>query len=348
MLQPGARSRIVLSVIWLVLGAVMIAVPVWLGWTRGSVLISGHPALLVAVIICAAVGVVAVLWAAGSLIIGGRLDREVDADLPRRRTPTQMRRRARLRIILAVPAMLLATLLVGIVAYARPLAAEPVALAALVPNDQVRVADRITWYEMSPLREDTTGNVIVPTTGLVFVPGARVDPRAYAHVLRPLAEAGYLVAVVKPPLGFSILDVDQPQSVVDVHPEIAHWGLAGHSLGGTTAAMAADANPDIAGLVLFASYPAGPLTRTDLKVTSIFGTEDGLIPPARIEVSKLDLPPATSYVEVAGAAHSWFGDYGEQPGDNPGTGDRVVAQATITDATRALLASLAPPPPKKR
>src|SRR3712207_1658112 len=113
MVQPGARSRIVLAILWLLLGAAMIAVAVWLGWTRWSVLLSGHPALLLLTIACAVVGLVAVLWAGGSLILGGRLDREADAAVPRRRTPDQMRRRARVRLILAIPALVLATLLGG-------------------------------------------------------------------------------------------------------------------------------------------------------------------------------------------------------------------------------------------
>ena len=258
MVQPGARSRIVLSIIWLLLGAAMIAVAVWLGWTSWSVLLSGHPALLLLTIACAVVGLVAVLWAGGSLILGGRLDREWDSVTPRRRTPAQMKQRARLRLILAIPALVLATLLVAVVAYARPLAATPVALAALVPNDQVRIADRITWYEMSPIREDRAGNAILPTTGLVFVPGARVDSRAYAHVLLPLVEDGYFVAVLKEPLGFSILDPDHPESVLAVHPEITYWALGGHSLGGTTAAATADAHEQVNGLVLFALLPGQP------------------------------------------------------------------------------------------
>ena len=327
MVQPGARSRIVLSIIWLLLGAAMIAVAVWLGWTSWSVLLSGHPALPLLTIICAVVGLVAVLWAGGSLILGGRLDRDADSVIPRRRTPAQMRRRARLRLILAIPALLLATVLMAVVAYARPLGATPVALAALVPNDQVRIADRITWYEMIPIREDQAGNEILPTTGLIFVPGARVDARAYAHVLRPLAEAGYFVAVLKEPLGFSILNPDHPESVLAVHPDIAYWALGGHSLGGTTAATAADTHEQVNGLVLFGAYPASRIQRTDLKVISVFGTEDGLVAPAEIERSKADLPAGTEYLEVPGAAHSWFGDYGLQPGDNLGSGDRVAAQA---------------------
>ena len=347
MLQPGARSRIVLAIIWLLLGAAMIAVSGWLGWTRWSVLISGHPALLLLAIACAVVGLVAVLWATGSLILGGRLDRESDdAAIPRRRTPAQMRRRARLRLILAIPALLLAILMVGILGYAWPFAATPTALAALVPSDQVRIADRITWYEMIPVREDQSGNEIPPTTGLVFVPGARVDSRAYAHVLRPLVEAGFFVAVLKEPLGFSILNPDHPDSVLALHPDIAYWAVGGHSLGGTTGADAADANEAVNGLVLFASYPAGRIQRTDLKVVSVFGSEDGLVSPADIEQSRANLPAGTAYVQVLGAAHSWFGDYGMQPGDNPGRGDRAAAQAAMVEAARALLASLAPPAKK--
>jgi hypothetical protein len=347
MVQPGARSRIVLAIIWLLLGAAMLAVPGWLGWTRWSTILSGHPALLASAILCAALGLVAVLWAVGSLVIGGRVDREGDSWHPARRTPSELRRRARWRIVLAVPALLVCGVLVGALAYSRPYPAEPVALAALVPNERVRIADRITWYEMSPIIEDRAGDPISPTTGLVLVPGARVDARAYANVLRPLVEAGYFVAVLKEPFGFSVLDPDHAETVLAVHPEISYWALAGHSLGGVTAARTADTNEQVNGLVLFGSYPAGRIERTDLKVTAVFGSNDGLVAPSEIEAAKVDLPGSTAYVEVPGAAHSWFGDYGDQPGDNPGSGDRIAAQATITEATRALLVSLAPPPRKK-
>ena len=48
---------------------------------------------------------------------------------------------------------------------------------------------------------------------------------------------------------------------------------------------------------------------------------------------------------IDGAVHSWFGDYGDQPGDGTPTGDRAAAQAKMVEATQALLASLTPPPP---
>ena len=85
----------------------MIGVAIWLVWTGWSVLLSGHPLLPLLTIVCVVVGLVAVLWAGGSLILGGRLDREGDSVIPRRRTPAQMQQRARLRLILAIPASML-------------------------------------------------------------------------------------------------------------------------------------------------------------------------------------------------------------------------------------------------
>jgi pimeloyl-ACP methyl ester carboxylesterase len=160
-----------------------------------------------------------------------------------------------------------------------------------------------------------------------------------------LAEAGYLVAVLKEPFGFSLLDADQGRKVLDVHPEITYWAVGGHSLGGTTAASLADQDERVKGLVLFASYPADTLERTDLKAVSISGAADGLATPADIEASKGKLPPDTSYVVINGAVHSSFGDYGEQSGDGIATVNRSAAQTEISTAAVALLASLAPPPP---
>jgi hypothetical protein len=217
----------------------------------------------------------------------------------------------------------------------------------------VRVADRLTWFELVPAARDDDDQVIRPTTGLVFVPGARVDPRAYAHILRPLAQAGYLVTVVKDPFGIAFADASHPERVMQAHPEIAHWVVAGHSLGGVTAASFAQSHPSVgsapvAGLVLWASYPAAVVDRTDLTVTSVSGELDGLSTPAEVAASKVDLPASTKFVVVPGAVHSWFGDYGLQPGDGTPTGNRDEAQAAITKATRAVLAAVTPKPKKKQ
>ena len=116
MWQPGALSRTVLALIWLVLGLAMIAVPVWLGWTRWPALLNGHPAMLIAGIACGLLGFIAVAWSIGSLTIGGRQDVEGDPDHPAHRTSAQVMRRARRRIILAIPLLILSFLLVVVLA----------------------------------------------------------------------------------------------------------------------------------------------------------------------------------------------------------------------------------------
>ncbi len=348
MSQPGALSRTTLAVLWLLLGIAMVAVPIWLGWTRWPAILSGHPAMLVATMVCALGGLVAVAWSVATLILGDRLDREGDSDRPARRTPAQLLRRAKRRIILAIPALTLCLLLVVGLAAVRPFVATATATDALHSDSRVRIVERLGWYEMAPIREDKSGKAIKPTTGLIFIPGARVDARAYAHILRPLVQGGYLVAVLKEPFGLSVLDSNHALTVLGVHPEITYWAVGGHSLGGVTAASMADADEQINGLVLYAAYPASRLARSDLKVLSVSGSADGLSTPADIAAGKADLPANTTYVVVDGAVHSWFGDYGDQPGDGTPSGDRAAAQTLITKSTKALLVSLTPPPPPKK
>ncbi|GAA1427264.1 hypothetical protein GCM10009616_03940 [Microlunatus lacustris] len=347
MAKTGVPSRRVLALTWLGVGAAMVAVPVWLAWTRWQPILVGHPLMLVLGIGCGLLGFVALAWAVASLVLGDRADDEAQPLTERQRTV-----RANRRIALAVPALLLCVLLAGSLAWSRPHPASPVAVAAMRSADGVRVSDRLTWFELASTAR-VEDEVVRPTTGVVLVPGARVDPRAYAHVLRPLAQAGYLVTVLKEPFGLSVVDPGHAARVMAAHPEIAQWVVAGHSLGGVTAASFADervvvGEARVAGLVLWASYPAARLERADLVVTSVSAELDGLSTPAKVDAAKSKLPPDTSHVVVPGAVHSWFGDYGEQSGDGTPTGDRAEAQAQITQATQAVLAAVTPQPAKKK
>jgi pimeloyl-ACP methyl ester carboxylesterase len=345
MSAPGARSRLVLALVWFGVGSALVWVAVWLTWTRGTALLSGHPALLVVIIASALTGLLALVWSVATLAVGDRLDREGERQNPVRRTKAQRVRLARRRIILAVPALLASAVLFVTMIVARPVVATATAEGALYSQDGVDVVERITWYELQPNKKNDVGGAFRPTTGLIFLPGARVDPRAYAALLRPLARAGFLTVVLREPLGFAVMDRDHAQTVIDRHPEIESWAVGGHSLGGVVAASFADNHPQVKGLVLYAAYPAAALHRTDLQVVSIYGGADERTTPADIAKSKADLPPATSYVEIPGAAHSSFGDYGPQPGDGEPSGDPAAARQQIRDSTQALLQSIVPPPP---
>jgi dienelactone hydrolase len=93
--------------------------------------------------------------------------------------------------------------------------------------------------------------------------------------------------------------------------------------------------------VLWAAYPVADLSDRDgLAVASISGSEDGFSTPQDIADARDLLPADTTYTEIDGAIHAFFGDYGDQPGDGTPTISREDAQAQIVAATVALLESL--------
>ena len=111
-------------------------------------------------------------------------------------------------------------------------------------------------------------------TGFIFYPGGRVDYRAYAPVLHQIAERGYFVALVPMPLNLAFFNANAASQVMELYPEIAHWFVGGHSVGGlASASYAADHLDELAGLVLWASYPStSALADTDIRAIVVYGT----------------------------------------------------------------------------
>ncbi len=213
------------------------------------------------------------------------------------------------------------------------------ALLALESEGQVEVTiDR--WFVYRPANED-------PQTGLVFYPGGRVDPRSYAPAARAIAGDGYLVVVVPMPLNLAILGADKAGEVITAYPEVDYWAVGGHSLGGAMAARFAYSHPSLVdGLVLWAAYPdaSNDLSGSELAVTSIYGTLDGLATDEKIAASRPLLPLNTRWVAIEGGNHAQFGWYGPQTGDNPAAISREEQQQKIVDATVELLARLSEEP----
>ena len=158
------------------------------------------------------------------------------------------------------------------------------------------------------------------STGLIIYPGAKVQAESYAPLAYKIAEAGYTVIITPMPLNFAIFDSNAANEAIKAFPEIENWAIAGHSLGGVMATKYANENKIIDGVILYASYPQGDeLKDSNLKVTSIYASLDGVADKDKIVSSKELLPKGTQFIEIEGGNHAQFGNYGEQSGDNKAT-----------------------------
>jgi dienelactone hydrolase len=230
--------------------------------------------------------------------------------------------------------------LIGVAAMAlffwvgNPQTAMEIAEISLESDEQVRVV-REPWLSFMPQDSD-------PEVGFIIYPGGLVVPEAYAPTARAIAEQGYLVVITPMPLNLAVLNVNEAADVMLAYPEIDHWAIGGHSLGGSMAAAFADQNEDVAGLVFWASYPAdsNDLSGQAIAVSSIYGTLDGLATPEDVLAAKPLLPEDTVWVPIEGGNHAQFGWYGPQDGDNPATISQQEQQEQVIAATIALLAQL--------
>jgi hypothetical protein len=206
------------------------------------------------------------------------------------------------------------------------------ALAAMQSDSAVQVStDKWIVFEPEDAQE---------TTGFIFYPGGRVEPRSYAPFAHDIAAQGYLVVIVPAPLNLAFFDSNAASAVMDAYPQITHWAIGGHSLGGVAAAEFARDNPDVEGLVFWASYPQGTTDlsgRNDLVVASIYGTNDQLADIERIDASHPILPADTTFVAIEGGNHGQFGWYGEQAGDGEATISHEEQERQTVEATIAVL-----------
>ena len=155
------------------------------------------------------------------------------------------------------------------------------------------------------------------TKGFILYPGAKVDAKAYAPLCKTIAESGYEVIILDMPLNFAMLSPNKADKIIKEHENIKSWVVGGHSLGGVVASRFAAENKNVDGVVLLASYPSNDdLKQLGKEVVSIWGSKDGVVNFANLIESKNKLPEDTTYVEIEGANHSQFGDYGKQKGDH--------------------------------
>lgn len=244
--------------------------------------------------------------------------------------------RNRTRVSLALATLILIFLVAVFVAWGETPAQPLTEAFANLDSDTLVTVSSSRWLTFTPVSSQ-------PSTGFIFYPGGRVDYRAYAPAAHEIAANGYLVVIVPMPLNLAIFGVNAATDVQNAYPQIKHWVIGGHSLGGSMAAMFAKAHPGaVQGLVLWASYPASgdDLSNSALRVLSIYGTSDGLATKQKIEASHLLLPADTEWIQIIGGNHAQFGWYGDQAGDHPALITRTEQQSQIIKATISFLEGL--------
>jgi hypothetical protein len=258
------------------------------GWTSRSAVLAGHWAYLALVCVAGAIGVALLIWSLGGKPAPGAV-------------------RAGFRWAAAAAGVGLAV----ITYWLSPYEADP------VPPEVPGVS----------VRSDADGILMLPDearrSGVAFIPGALVDPRAYQRILTPVVQAGYPVYIAKPPLGlaFGVPDVVAAASAAE--PLVEDWVVAGHSLGGAVASGQTDG---AVGLILLGAYPIDDVSDAQVPVLSISGSNDTLTTPADVDASRQTLPADARFVVIDGGIHAYFGDYGVQRGDGQPTVSRQEAQ----------------------
>ncbi len=179
--------------------------------------------------------------------------------------------------------------------------------------------------------------------GFIFYPGAHVEPESYSPLAYNISTKGYRVIIVPMPLSLAIFGTGKASNIIEEHENIDKWIIGGHSLGGAMVARYANKNPNkIDGLVLLAAYPpeGDNLSEVDLEVLSIYGTRDNVLDKSKLIERRKLLPSDSNFVEINGANHAQFGNYGKQNGDGIATINRTKQQNLTVEKIVNLLENL--------
>ena len=252
------------------------------------------------------------------------------ADSVRRHSPGRIRRR-----VLAIGWGALFALALAVIAFLiwanTPARADRGPVIDVWANNVVQVQYLDEGILMTPVGDSI--DLPVSPTGLVFVPGARVEAHAYMWQLSGVVEQyGVTVLITEPTLNLAFFDTRSLDQFTTAAPNVDRWFVGGHSLGGVRACLM---TPDSAaeGLVLFGSYCANDQSDSGLTVLSVAGENDGLSTSANIEQNANLLPSDARFVAIEGANHASFGDYGPQAGD----GERTITSGEMRAELTAML-----------
>ncbi len=196
--------------------------------------------------------------------------------------------------------------------------AEAVALAVMGQDSGISQQDGLTILSPS-----------YPTdTAIIFYPGAKVEAEAYLPLLDQIRQTGVTCMLVHMPFRMAIFDADAAEEVTARFPEIQHWYIAGHSMGGAMASKFASDHPDLVdGLILMGAYIYGDYPEEN--TLTIYGSLNQSVED-HIDYTE-------NIVEIQGGNHAQFGNYGPQKGDPPATISAEEQQRQTVEAIAAFL-----------
>lgn len=165
-------------------------------------------------------------------------------------------------------------------------------------------------------------------TAIIFYQGGFVENKAYIPLLLECAKKGIKIYLIHFPLNFGFFRPNIGIKIVKSHPEIKHWYIGGHSLGGLIAALHVLNYPDAyEGLFMLAGYSMKDISNLKMKVLTICGSNDGIIRFEKYNENNKKLPKHMKKYVIEGGNHSQFGNYGFQKGDKKATISREEQQA---------------------
>lgn len=201
--------------------------------------------------------------------------------------------------------------------------AEDVALEVLAQSDGISTQENLTI--LSPSYQSDTA--------IIFYPGAKVEAEAYLPLLNQIRQIGVTCILVDMPFHMAIFDSNAAEDVMAQFPQIEHWYLAGHSMGGAMASKFAAEHPDkVDGLILMGAYIYGDYPDED--TLTIYGSFNQSVED--------NIDYTENIVEIEGGNHAQFGNYGMQKGDPPTEISAEEQQKQTVEAIEAFLAERNP------
>ena len=202
--------------------------------------------------------------------------------------------------------------------------ATTVAVEAMTDNQNITITYKDDMAIFTP-------EVNAKKIGLIFYPGAKVEYTAYAPLMSKLAKNGITCVLIKMPFNLAVFDISAANSAISDVSNITTWYISGHSLGGAMASAYAASNADkLSGIILMGAYPSSDLSKTDLKMLAMYGSNDEVINKTKLSETKTNAPSNSLYFEIEGGNHAGYGNYGVQKGDGTATISADEQQNIVT------------------